>query len=274
MRGNRRYWKAYAKEVLRGKWGTAVMGMMAVSVLTSLGTVAANKIFPGTTFLSWLLGEIFLLIVSVISMVVSTGYYHMLLNMARGRRYNMGNIFYMFKKGSDGVLAAGLFIALIDTLTLVPFFYLGNTTSPAAATPEALTAWMQPLIIAMAAGTVLSLLLQLPFSLTFYILADNPEMKGFQALRKSAGLMRGHKFRFLMLQISFFPLIILSLFTLGIALLWLMPYMNTTMVAFYLDATGELGRKRRRHTREMIEWIPEEDEPETRRTGDDYDAEA
>lgn len=274
MKGNRRYWKAYAKEVLRGKWGTAVMGMMAVSVLTSLGTVAANKIFPGTTFLSWLLGEIFLLIVSVISMVVSTGYYHMLLNMARGRSYNMGNIFYMFKKGSDGVLAAGLFIALIDTLTLVPFFYLGNTTSPAAATPEALTAWVQPLIIAMAAGTVLSLLLQLPFSLTFYILADNPEMKGSQALRKSAGLMRGHKFRFLMLQISFFPLIILSLFTFGIALLWLMPYMNTTMVAFYLDATGELGRKRRRHTREMIEWIPAEDEPETRRTGDDYDAEA
>ena len=42
--------------------------------------------------------------------------------------------------------------------------------------------------------------------MAFYILADNPQMKGREALKKSASLMKGHMMQYLVLQISFIPL--------------------------------------------------------------------
>ena len=37
MNGNRRYWKSYAKEFLQGKWGIAVIGMMAAPLMNTIG---------------------------------------------------------------------------------------------------------------------------------------------------------------------------------------------------------------------------------------------
>lgn len=287
MNGDRRYWKSYAKEFLRGKWGIAIIGMMAAPFVNTVGMMVAGNLFPGTAFPAWILGEIFLLIVSLLSMIVSTGYNYMLLNMARGREYRMGDLFCMFRKGSDGILVAGFIISLIDTVMMIPFYYLSNATVPAGETLEAFYIWMRPIIISMLAGMLLGMVIKLPFSMTFYILADEPQMKGTRALKKSAELMKGHMWKFLVLQLSFVPLIILSFFTFYIALVWVMPYMQAAMTAFYMDVTGELEERRRKHAQEMARWTPEVpglteengvdeemQEHEEHRTGDDYDAEA
>ena len=287
MNGNRRYWKSYAKEFLQGKWGLAIIGMMAAPLMNTVGMAVTGRLFPGTALLAWILGEIFLLIVSLLSMIVSTGYNYMLLNMARGREYRISDLFCMFRKGSDGILAAGFIISLIDTVLMIPFYYLSNTTVPAGETIEALYAWMKPIMLCMLAGTLLGVVIKLPFSMAFYILADEPQLKGTQALKKSAQLMKGHMWKFLVLQLSFVPMILLSVVTFYIALIWVMPYMQASMTAFYMDVTGELEERRRKHAQEMARWTPEVlgltgengnseemQEPEEHRTGDDYDAEA
>lgn len=257
MSGNRKYWKLWARESLQGKWGMAILGMMAAPFMNTIGIMAANSLFPGTGFLAWLLGEAFLMIISLLSMIVSTGYNYMLLNMARGRSYGPGDLICMFRKGSDGVLTAGLVMALIDTLVMVPFYYLINMTEPSGGTAEALAAWMQPVMLSMLAGTAVGVLVKLPFSMTFYLLADDPQKKGIQALKESVGLMKGHILQFLVLQLSFVPMMILSFVTLYIGLLWIMPYMYASMTAFYMDVTGELAEKNRKHTQEMTHWIAE-----------------
>lgn len=257
MSGNRKYWKLWARESLQGKWGMAILGMMAAPFMNTIGIMAANSLFPGTGFLAWLLGEAFLMIISLLSMIVSTGYNYMLLNMARGRSYGPGDLICMFRKGSDGVLTAGLVMALIDTLVMVPFYYLINMTEPSGGTAEALAAWMQPVMLSMLGGTAVGVLVKLPFSMTFYLLADDPQKKGIQALKESVGLMKGHILQFLVLQLSFVPMMILSFVTLYIGLLWIMPYMYASMTAFYMDVTGELAEKNRKHTQEMTHWIAE-----------------
>lgn len=257
MSGNRKYWKLWARESLQGKWGMAILGMMAAPFMNTIGIMAANSLFPGTGFLAWLLGEAFLMIISLLSMIVSTGYNYMLLNMARGRSYGPGDLICMFRKGSDGVLTAGLVMALIDTLVMVPFYYLINMTEPSGGTAEALAAWMQPVMLSMLVGTAVGVLVKLPFSMTFYLLADDPQKKGIQALKESVGLMKGHILQFLVLQLSFVPMMILSFVTLYIGLLWIMPYMYASMTAFYMDVTGELAEKNRKHTQEMTHWIAE-----------------
>ena len=281
MIGNRRYWKACAKQFLSGKWGIAILAMMAAPALNTIGTMAAIKLFPGDSFLAWLLGEAFLFIVSLLSMVISTGYNFMLLNMARGREYRFGNLIYMFKKGSDGVLSAALIMALIDTVLMIPFYYMVNMTAPAAETMEAVLEWSQPIMYSALAATVLGVVIKLPFAMAFYILADNPQMKGREALKKSAALMKGHMMQYLVLQISFIPLMFLSILFLYVGLLWVMPYIYATNTIFYMDVTGELKETHKKHMHEVADWIPKEledtaadKELQEQRTGDDYNSEA
>nr|WP_302764260.1 DUF975 family protein [uncultured Blautia sp.] len=281
MIGNRRYWKACAKQFLSGKWGIAILAMMAAPALNTIGTMAAIKLFPGDSFLAWLLGEAFLFIVPLLSMVISTGYNFMLLNMARGREYRFGNLIYMFKKGSDGVLSAALIMALIDTVLMIPFYYMVNMTAPAAETMEAVLEWSQPIMYSALAATVLGVVIKLPFAMAFYILADNPQMKGREALKKSASLMKGHMMQYLVLQISFIPLIFLSILFLYVGLLWVMPYIYATNTIFYMDVTGELKETHKKHMHEVADWIPKEledtaadKELQEQRTGDDYNSEA
>lgn len=281
MIGNRRYWKACAKQFLSGKWGIAILAMMAAPALNTIGTMAAIKLFPGDSFLAWILGEAFLFIVSLLSMVISTGYNFMLLNMARGREYRFGNLIYMFKKGSDGVLSAALIMALIDTVLMIPFYYMVNMTAPAAETMEAVLEWSQPIMYSALAATVLGVVIKLPFAMAFYILADNPQMKGREALKKSASLMKGHMMQYLVLQISFIPLMFLSILFLYVGLLWVMPYIYATNTIFYMDVTGELKETHKKHMHEVADWIPKEledtaadKELQEQRTGDDYNSEA
>ena len=73
----------------------------------------------------------------------------------------------------------------------------------------------------------------LAYSMTPYILKDCPELSAHQAIKLSRKMMKGHKWEYFWLQLSFIGWIILGFLTLGIGYLWLMPYMLTTNAAFY-----------------------------------------
>ena len=77
------------------------------------------------------------------------------------------------------------------------------------------------------------------YAMTPYILVDNPELSANQAINLSCKMMKGHKFDLFYLQLSFIGWGILSVFTLGIGFLWLMPYMLTAQASFYQDIKKE-----------------------------------
>ena len=77
------------------------------------------------------------------------------------------------------------------------------------------------------------------YALVPYILADKPELSANEAINLSMKMMKGHKFDLFYLQLSFIGWAFVSVFTLGIGLLWLMPYMMTAQAAFYQDVRKE-----------------------------------
>lgn len=77
------------------------------------------------------------------------------------------------------------------------------------------------------------------YAMTPYILKDNPELSANQAINLSMKMMKGHKFDLFYLYLSFIGWSILSMFTLGLGYLWLMPYMYTSMAAFYQDVKND-----------------------------------
>ena len=66
-------------------------------------------------------------------------------------------------------------------------------------------------------------------------------MRAIDAIRKSNAMMKGHKFDLFYLELSFIGWGILCLFTFGLGFIWLIPYMYTTIAAFYEDLKAECG---------------------------------
>ena len=79
------------------------------------------------------------------------------------------------------------------------------------------------------------------YAMTPYILEENPYMPINDAIRQSKEMMRGNKWRLFCLEISFIGWAILCLLTCGIGFLWLTPYYNAAICAFYYDISGRFS---------------------------------
>ena len=77
------------------------------------------------------------------------------------------------------------------------------------------------------------------YSMSNFILAENPDIKPSDAIKESQKLMDGNKLDYFMLGLSFIGWEILNLFTLGILSIWLQPYIHTTQAAFYEAVKNE-----------------------------------
>lgn len=77
------------------------------------------------------------------------------------------------------------------------------------------------------------------YSMTFFILADEPELGASDALAKSKRMMRGYKWKYFCLNLRFIGWSILCVISLGIGFLWLVPYMQISYAKFYEDVKTE-----------------------------------
>lgn len=71
------------------------------------------------------------------------------------------------------------------------------------------------------------------YALAIIIAADDETISETDALEKSYNLMKGNRGKLFALQISFIGWAILALFTFGIGYLWLIPYIQFSIIAFY-----------------------------------------
>lgn len=76
------------------------------------------------------------------------------------------------------------------------------------------------------------------YAMTPYILDDYPEMGITEAISESRRIMDGNKWRLFCLEISFIGWAFLSVLTFGIGYLWLHPYMQASIAAFYFEVSG------------------------------------
>ncbi len=77
------------------------------------------------------------------------------------------------------------------------------------------------------------IILSLHWAFARRILNDNPDMDVFDALRISGQMTKGHKGELFVLELSFIGWFLLSAVTLGIGLIYSLPYYYTTMALYY-----------------------------------------
>ena len=211
--------KASARESLAGHWGVAILASIIAS---AFGATGASVTFSDTEDVDFsalsqlsqneiivtlaVFGGIILfgLVASiVISSLVSVGYAQFNLDLIDGADPKIATLFSKGKQILTTIVAS--------ILVFIRVFF-------------GLVLFVIPGIIAI-----------YKYAMVNYIIAENPDISARDALKESKECMRGNKFRFFLFGLSFFGWSLLVILTLGIASIWVLPYMQASFAAFYRE---------------------------------------
>ena len=188
-------------------WGTFVCATLVYLVISSI-CQSFTRIDEESASLAFLS-----LVMTILLLPLIWGFYTMYLDHIRGEKVGLGNLFQGYSKE--------WFSKSLLTLLLMYVYIL---------------LWTLLLIIP-------GIIKALSYAMTPYVLKDNPNMKSNEAIEESMRLMSGHKAELFLLSLSFIGWALLSLLTLGIGFLWLIPYMQTAFAYFYEDLKKEAGER-------------------------------
>ncbi len=234
--------KNKAKDALEGKYGGAMliiflcdaiswMVRMSVSIV---GSSTAASVYMKTQSQSAAVAvtvffKALLLLSGVILYVMNAGIALYFLKLACGQPLTLRDLFCGYRSESKKTLVLAGAMVLCRAVCMGPFehfaqeFLSGIRGSAGYA------------LIALAIGLCVYLPLSLGIALSFYLMFDFPQKSGKEILLLCWRLMKGKKLRLLYLEFSFLPLLLLSILSFGIGLLWLQPYMQMTYTFFFLD---------------------------------------
>lgn len=91
----------------------------------------------------------------------------------------------------------------------------------------------------------------LAYSLSSYIINDNPDLDANDAITKSKELMNGNKWRLFKLMFSYLGWIILGLLAFGVGIFFVIPYIEAGLTAFYLDVIKEEAANKEENTEKI-----------------------
>ncbi len=204
------------RETLDGKWGTFVAVTLIETIIFGIIQLPSN--------LSDILSPFCHISVTTTGMLNSTSVVLLLIALPllwgtsvlylRNRRNEPADIEHMFDGFKD-------FGRIFTTLLLLQVYVL---------------LWTLLLIVP---GIVKSL----SYAMTPYILYDHPELSRNAAIERSMAMMQGYKAKLLLLSLSFIGWGILCIFTCGIGMLWLAPYIKSSTAAFYEDVRSDYEQR-------------------------------
>ncbi len=172
-----------------------------------------------------------LALISIFTGVFKVGICYFFLNIACGGTARVADIFYGFKNQFGKCLKLSAIFVLIDQLVDIPNAIISYLDPNVPLSTTQLIILYAALII----GFIVYTIIYLGISQAFFLILDFPNYSASELLKLSMRIMKGHKLRFLLLELSFIPLMFLCLLTFGIGNLWLNPYMQLTYTYFFLN---------------------------------------
>ena len=193
-----KYHRQQAWKLMHDNWG--VMALTTLVLFLILAACGVLSYYPRFPYFS-----AFALVAAVTAGPFLLGYNTLALNIMRYRDAKIERLFEGFRNFLRAFLLClinGLLVLLWTLLLIVP-------------------------------GIIKSL----SYSMSYFILADNPHMSSNDARKLSAQIMHGNKARLFRLHLSFLGWWILCILTLGILFLWIIPYHRAAVASFYHGLT-------------------------------------
>lgn len=205
----------------------AAGGLTQQQMLQLLSEYDFAALHPGAVFAGQIATTF---LYNIFGFVMQTGLNFCFLNLACSRQTKISDIFYGFVNQPGKCLRLAAVFALISQIYLLPYEILNNMS-----TRDVPLQYLMAALALYLAGVVVYLLINLSVSQALFLFLDFPGYSAGELLRLSVRIMKGHKGRYFYLQISFVPLLLLNVLTLGIGQLWLIPYLSMTQAFFFLN---------------------------------------
>ena len=181
---------------------------------------------------------------------VTLGYERYKLDVIDGGGRDIKVLFRYFKQSYKKSIALRVvhslinFAASIPMLIVVGIFGISTLQALAGAGSKQMVLVTALLCVVFAWVTAfLQIWLHYRYRFCYMIMAEYPEIGVIDALRNSAQLMKGNKWKLFCLDISFIGWILLSIFTCGIGAIFLTPYTDTASAAFYDEIANRQAAK-------------------------------
>lgn len=227
-----------AREALAGKWGKGALITLIYFLFTfALGFISG--LVEDIAFLSFII-EIAIIVITI---PISFGLIASFMKLKIGEEVKCYEFFnYGFANfGRSWKIAGNILLKMwlpILLYVLATFAFIFATSFGLVAYTIASSSTF--VVVASFIGIVLFIaafvylfVKSLYYALSYIVAYDNENMEAKDVVEESQKLMAGNRGKFVLLQLSFIGWAILTIFTLYIGMLWLIPYMQVAMVCFY-----------------------------------------
>ncbi len=263
---NAKYYRACARGALKDKWVTAAVAAVLYSLLLVgvilIAMVPMMLIIMGASYamedpsmiglgvlLIWAI--IFLLMIFTVP-PLTVGYYRIHLDLVDGKQVDFGMLFHYFKRAYGKSVAVYLLYTLIGVVSVIlPLLVIVVIGAIISSAMESTAIMLATFVIAYVATVAIVLVQTYRYSMSFFILAEYPDMRPTDVMRNSRMIMKGRKWKLFCLQFSMIGwwllMIPASILTCGIGALLgtylLNAYSMASLAAFYDDITNRAAAR-------------------------------
>lgn len=239
MKRESRELKRIARDILNNRYSIPIGAFLTAGLIPAVCEIPFAMSGSITSSVMQLVIQLLArFLILLIGQVLGAGVIYIHLNMTRNHEFRLSQIFYPFKNGTERFFGAAFLYCILMIIGCLPavfggiYFYVAKLSALS--------------VLILIAASLLSLFLAMTvimnFYFVFFFLLDYPQMKVPAAFKECRRMMRGNKKRFLYVTCSFLGWSFLILCSVGIASLWINPYITQTFVNFYLDCTLELDK--------------------------------
>ena len=237
--------KAKAKDQLLGNYGIAtgsfallfVLVYALVAILISALTVGASPEALGASagsISNQIKTQVISIVIAVLAATVTVGHLYILKQISEGGRPVISDLFFVIKNHPDKVIIIALILILAQIILCLPATLVGGFLASGKDIYSNGKAFLLYIVLYLA-GMIVSYYIDLMFAMSYMIYLDDPETRVTDIIRQSVSMMKGNKFRYFYMILSFLGYYALIFLSIGIAALWVIPYQSMTTVEFYKD---------------------------------------
>ena len=146
----------------------------------------------------------------------------------------MSDLFFVIRNHPDKVIIIALTLIFAQIILCLPATLVGGSLADGQYLDFDGKTFLLYVVLYLL-GMIVSYYIDLMLAMSYMIYLDNPETRVTEIIRQSISMMRGNKFRYFYMILSFLGYWALILLSIGIAALWVIPYQNMTLVQFYED---------------------------------------
>jgi len=240
--------KRRAKRTLKGKYGFCIgiqfiecgilLAITLVYMLTSFSMGFLSEPFlgggrsvsAGYVVLRAGVYISFLIILSVYGLL-KPGVLKIYMNLCSGNTAKLSDLLFAFQNKPHRFIGLYFINLFIGFAWGIPYFVVLIV----AVVTDFIPIMVVLLVLMYLLLLIGNIITMLYLSQSMFLLIESPDQRVFGSLKESAAMMKGYKGGYFYLLMSFIGMVVLGYCSMGIGLLWAIPYIQATITEYYLD---------------------------------------